>query len=638
MKYRAEVDGLRALAVIPVILFHAGIGLFSGGFIGVDIFFVISGYLITTIILSEKKSGVFSLANFYERRARRILPALFLVMLATIPLAYLWFIPSDFKDFSQSLFAVTVSLSNFLFLSESGYFESATELKPLLHTWSLAVEEQYYLLFPLLLISMWKWKRSWMILVLVMLALASISLAQWASLNEPKAAFYLLPTRFWELLIGSFVAAYLLKREQVAESSFLSSVGLLLIVYSMLFFDNQTPFPSVYTLIPTLGAALVILFTTKESYTYVLLSNKVMVSIGLISYSAYLWHFPLISLAKYRMMGEVDNWVMAGLLGCTFMLAWLTWKYVETPTRDRRKFKRPLLIKFSIIGSLFFGGIGYYGHTNNGLENRGDFSKYYNKTQLNVGKRATKTVSAKYNNLRVRGGSPPSIALIGDSHTGRLFNQFEIKNPGVGFLAISGPHCAPIAEFKLLKGGGKGWCRDINNKVFDTILDSNEIETVILFAEWSNYTTGYRDNDRPSLVSYRDNTSGSVSDNIQVFKVAFLATIKNLKEAGKRVIIINSTPEFPVSVFDTYIKKNHFNEENVLINITVEKYNVRNQAVQSIFSGLDGVDFVDVKPLFCGKLYCQGVAPQGNILFSDTNHLTEKGAKIITDELWRLMN
>jgi peptidoglycan/LPS O-acetylase OafA/YrhL len=177
--YRREIDGLRALAVLPVILFHAGFDTFSGGFVGVDIFFVISGYLITSIILLEKSAGTFSLLRFYERRARRILPALFLVMAVCVPLAWVWLLPSDLKDFSQSLIAVSAFASNILFWRESGYFDTAAELKPLLHTWSLAVEEQYYVLFPLFLLFMWRYAKQWVVPILIMLALVSLGLAHW---------------------------------------------------------------------------------------------------------------------------------------------------------------------------------------------------------------------------------------------------------------------------------------------------------------------------------------------------------------------------------------------------------------------------------------------------------------------------
>jgi peptidoglycan/LPS O-acetylase OafA/YrhL len=211
MDYRPEIDGLRALAVLPVILFHAGFETFSGGFVGVDVFFVISGYLITTIILKELEQDDFSIARFYERRARRILPALFLVMFVCIPFAWLWLLPDDMQRFSQSLVAVSTFVSNLLFWQESGYFDTAAELKPLLHTWSLAVEEQYYVLFPLFLVLVWPFGKRWILVLLALGAVLSLSLAEWGSFRRPAATFYLLPTRGWELLLGALIAFYLSK-------------------------------------------------------------------------------------------------------------------------------------------------------------------------------------------------------------------------------------------------------------------------------------------------------------------------------------------------------------------------------------------------------------------------------------------
>jgi len=214
LKYRAEIDGLRALAVIPVILFHAGFEWFSGVFVGVDVFFVISGYLITTIIISEMAEGKFSMVNFYERRARRILPALFFVMAACLPFAWLWLTPSDLKDFGQSLIAVSFFSSNMLFWLESGYFDTAAELKPLLHTWSLAVEEQYYILFPIFLMLTWRLGVKWISIILSFVFLLSLGLAvlgtQYATNPQiTSGTFFLLPTRGWELLVGVFAAFYL---------------------------------------------------------------------------------------------------------------------------------------------------------------------------------------------------------------------------------------------------------------------------------------------------------------------------------------------------------------------------------------------------------------------------------------------
>jgi peptidoglycan/LPS O-acetylase OafA/YrhL len=213
MKYRKEIDGLRAFAVIPVILFHAGFSQFSGGFVGVDVFFVISGYLITTIILAEKENGTFSLVNFYERRARRIIPALFVVLLVSTLFSWLWLSPSHMKDFSQSLIAVSLFSSNILFWQETGYWGVENELKPLLHTWSLAVEEQYYVLFPLFLMMMWKFGKRWILSSFFIVAIASLLLSQWAAFNEPAENFFLLPTRGWELAIGAGIAFYFLYRK-----------------------------------------------------------------------------------------------------------------------------------------------------------------------------------------------------------------------------------------------------------------------------------------------------------------------------------------------------------------------------------------------------------------------------------------
>jgi peptidoglycan/LPS O-acetylase OafA/YrhL len=213
MNYRAEIDGLRALAVVPVILLHAGFVLFSGGYIGVDIFFVISGYLITTIIISEMNEGRFGLARFYERRARRILPALLLVTLVCIPISFYLFLPRDITDFSQSLIAVVTFSSNILFWRESDYFGAEAEFKPLLHTWSLSVEEQYYVLFPLFLILTWRLGIKKITIILALVLKSSLGIAQWAVYRNPATAFYLLPTRGWEILVGAFAAIYLIKEK-----------------------------------------------------------------------------------------------------------------------------------------------------------------------------------------------------------------------------------------------------------------------------------------------------------------------------------------------------------------------------------------------------------------------------------------
>lgn len=312
MKYRREIDGLRAVAVVPVVLFHAGFGLFSGGYVGVDVFFVISGYLITTILLSELHDGRFSIVKFYERRARRLLPALFLVMACCLPFAWLWLLPEDMVDFGQSLMAVVGFVSNVLFWrEETGYFNTAAELKPLLHTWSLAVEEQFYLLFPLALMLLWKLPRTGLFVLLALVSVISLGIAEWGAHNQPAAAWFLLPTRAWELGIGALAAIHLRNKPLDPQASggfnqLMSLAGISLIAWAIFFFDDNTPFPGVWGLLPVVGTALVILFATPATLGGRLLGTRALVGTGLISYSAYLWHQPLLAFARQRNIVELD--------------------------------------------------------------------------------------------------------------------------------------------------------------------------------------------------------------------------------------------------------------------------------------------------------------------------------------------
>lgn len=356
MRYRPEIDGLRAIAVIPVILFHAGVQLFSGGFVGVDIFFVISGYLITTIILTELETSRFSLLKFYERRARRILPALYVVMASCLPFAWLWLMPSDAKEFSNSVMAVLAFTSNIFFWQNSNYFDAGSDLKPLLHTWSLGVEEQFYVLFPIFLMLAWRLGRKRIVGLLTILALLSLALAVYATSTKPVAAFFLLPTRGWELAMGSLIAFYLDGKERdpfpSALQQILSLVGFGLIAGAALTLSKETPFPGFSALVPTVGAGLLIVFGSPETIVGRLLASRVFVGMGLVSYSAYLWHQPLLSFARHRSLTELDEMVIAGIIVLTFSLAYVTWRYIETPFRRGNIVPKRLLWRLSLASAV----------------------------------------------------------------------------------------------------------------------------------------------------------------------------------------------------------------------------------------------------------------------------------------------
>lgn len=364
MKYRREIDGLRAVAIVPVILFHAGLTLFSGGYVGVDVFFVISGYLITTILIDELEAGRFSIARFYERRARRILPALFLVMACCIPFAWLWMLPNELKAFLHSLVAVVLFSSNILFWREDGYFAAAAELKPLLHTWSLAVEEQYYLVFPVFLALMWRFGRRRIVWSIVALAGASLLASEWGWRNAQSANFYLAPMRAWELLVGSLCAFWLSTRSPLANN-WLGLAGLGMIVFAILAYDSSTPFPSLYALVPVCGAALVIVCASAETWAGRLLGMRAFVGIGLISYSAYLWHQPLFAFARIRSEGEPGPLIMGGLVLLGLLLAYLSWRYVEKPFRKGHSSPlqtRQGVFLASAAGIAVFASFGIIGH------------------------------------------------------------------------------------------------------------------------------------------------------------------------------------------------------------------------------------------------------------------------------------
>ena len=384
MKYRAEIDGLRALAVVPVIFFHAGFELFSGGFVGVDVFFVISGYLITTILIEDIENKRFSIANFYERRARRILPALFFVMLVCIPFAWMWMQPSQMKDFSQSLVAVSLFASNILFWRESGYFDAAAEEKPLLHTWSLAVEEQYYVLFPVFLIIAWRFGKNRVFWMIVVMAAISLLLSEWGWRNKATANFYLAPTRVWELFAGS-IAAFIVQKKGVQKSNTLALLGLFAIIFSILAYDESTPFPSVYALVPVLGVVLLVLYADKDTLAAKILSTKALLGIGLISYSAYLWHQPLFAFARVYQGGMVAKWTMAMLSILSLAPAYFSWRYVESYYRNKQKISSEGIFLLSGVGLLFFVSLGVLGHLKATDINSGILNPYRALHSLNLG-------------------------------------------------------------------------------------------------------------------------------------------------------------------------------------------------------------------------------------------------------------
>jgi len=470
MKYRREVDGLRAVAVLTVILFHAGVGGFAGGFLGVDVFFVISGYLISTILMAEVEGDRFSLVKFYERRARRILPALYVMMAAVTVAAALVLMPDDLTRFARSLVAVPLFGSNVLFWRESGYFAATNELKPLLHTWSLAVEEQFYLLFPLLLLLL-RGRRKWLqVAFFALVFVGSLLVADWGSLHKPSPAFFLLPTRFWEPLAGLFVAyavdAGWRDRLPARLAAILSTLGLAMVAVAVAAFDSSTPTPGLSTLLPVVGTMLYLTWSRPTDPAGWLLSTKAMVGVGLVSYSAYLWHQPLFALSRYLSAGALSVAGQAGLIALTFALAYASWRWVEQPFRDAR-FNQALIFRWSLAGSLAFVAVGGAGIVTGGFETRFVASlspadqTLYASMKENTGDRAdrapkelgdcqflapmpTEAFKTRFDDCAAKQGKADLV--VGDSHGLQLFGmlaQADTKRFVVG-LAQGG--CRPFEQ------------------------------------------------------------------------------------------------------------------------------------------------------------------------------------------------
>lgn len=656
MQYRREIDGLRALAVLPVLLFHAGFQAFGGGYIGVDIFFVISGYLITTIILAELQTGNFSIIKFYERRARRILPALFLVMLACLPFAWAWMSPMGLQEFSKSVVAVSLFLSNILFWKEAGYFATANELKPLLHTWSLAVEEQYYVLFPIFLILVWRFGQRWIISILVVAALASLALSEWALTRYTSASFYLLPTRGWELLIGALAAFYLLPRGGERSVNLplyqaASLLGLLMIIYSVFIFDKFTSFPGANALTPTIGAVLIVLFATPATFVGKLLGTKLLVGIGLISYSTYLWHQPLFSFARYASLQEPSKILFLGLIIASLLLAFFTWKFVETPFRNKNKTSRKQIFWFGALGSLFFIAIGLVGVYNKGFEKRFNMpatlkSSFgltdtahacFDKPNLATNKDWLCDIGASKETM-------PEIVVFGDSHSKSLFDAFNSAALKANIHAVySGvSYCTPFLGVYILRDDqAQIGCHLVNQRVFDYV-KANKIKQIYIIGRWSVYTDGGYDGTEATWIGQTPNSK----KNKELSRAAFAAGLKKTVEAyasiGAKLTIVKQIPQQNLNVQDLYYKV-YGNSTNAndpqKITESIHELSVSKQqhlALQNFastqFKQYSQLNLLNFDDIFCDAEKCLFGNNQHSYYF-DNNHLTTAGGQLVVDVL-----
>ena len=637
MNYRSEIDGLRALAVIPVILFHAGFQAFSGGFVGVDVFFVISGYLITTIIASELEQGNFSLIKFYERRVRRILPALFFVMLVCLPFAWAWLLPTDMRDFSQSLVAVGTFTSNILFWRETGYFDEAAELKPLLHTWSLSVEEQFYVLYPLFLMLFWRFGKRRLIVLVGLTFIASLTLAQWGVQNYPVPTFFLLPTRGWELLIGSFTAFYLLSAKRQNFDRIVCEIGgwlgIAFILYALITFNQKMPFPGLYALWPTLGAALFIVFANQRTSIGQLFGNKVLVWIGLISYSAYLWHQPLFVFARHRsFLYHYQNQILlAVLVVISFVLAYLSWRFVETPFRAKDRFTRTQIFRFAFLGGSFFIAFGMLGHLSNGFihsrKNSIESKDIVARMLPNVGLNWYCAIESP-ETLKCKTSDSPEVLLWGDSYAMHLAQGLQASKPDIQLVQKTVSVCGPFLGIAPINAKYvRSWaekCIETNDKVFDFLQKSTSIKYVVLSSPLTQYVgVGAKVLQRNGEI-----VSGEV-----VAAAAMIETVKRIKAIGKTPVLFSPPPRNGNDIGGCLKKSIFFGKDKAFCDVLVTHSTQRYREVWSFLKEVEKhATVVWLSDYLCSTSSCKA-SFDDVLIFRDSGHLSYEGSAYLGKQM-----
>lgn len=620
-RYRADIDGLRAVAVLVVVLFHADFGC-AGGYVGVDMFFVISGFLITSLIWKDLESGDFTFAHFWERRARRIVPPLVVVTIATLVVGWFTLLPADFESLGQASAAQSVFAANIHYWLDSGYFSGGADEKPLLHTWSLAVEEQFYLIVPFLFWGMFRFASLRKRLVVISLLAAGFIVSFAASIygvaHAPSATFYLLPTRAWELLVGSILAFLPAStvRRNLRELCALS--GLTLILVPVFLYTSETSFPGLAALVPCLGIALLIWSNDKPTIIGWVLSTSPVVFIGLISYSLYLWHWIFFAYSKYLALEPLPFEERLAITGLSFLFAVLSWKYVETPFRVRR-------IAESRKSIFVFAGLGLtavlvYGLICMGMQG---FPRRFSTEELEYATAASDM--AFINELTINDvtaenlvqigalNAQPTVLIWGDSHAMASMPAFDIflKEKGLGGRAVTHSATAPVLDWFLptTKTGMGRNAVAFNNSVLSYI-QSRKIRDVVLIARW----IGYRERGEQNTAS---------------FNASLVATVQRLTAASSRVWVMLDVP-IPSFQVPKILAQTARSPEKLepLYTKRAERDEFNAQTVAEM--KLAGATILDPKPRFLdssGRYYI--IQLNGISLYRDVHHLSTKGAKLI---------
>ncbi|WP_085693798.1 MULTISPECIES: acyltransferase family protein [unclassified Pseudomonas] len=639
LAYRRDIDGLRAVAVIAVVLFHFGVPGFTGGFVGVDVFFVISGYLITSIIWNQRQAGRFSFVDFWARRARRILPALFAMILVVLAVGWFLLAPKDYEELGRSVRYQVMFVSNLLFMRQDGYFDVASDLKPLLHTWSLAVEEQFYILFPLLLTVLSGRLKHWR-LALFGVLLVSFGLSVWAVSHHPEKAFFLLPMRAWELLAGAMLAvapksAWRLK-PMAAQG--LSLLGLALILLAVFGYDKATPFPGAAALLPVLGVvALILANGHRRTWVGELLSSRLMVGLGLVSYSWYLWHWPVFVFSRYASVDEPGAFDTLGLILLTLVLGYLSWKFVETPFRERRLLagRRQILLA-GACGVLVIGLAGQSLRWTDGLPWRlSEQALQYAKgrewrPELMACLADDKTPDDKLFCHYGAANGPARTLVWGDSHATALIPVFDdgAKAHAVSVMLASSPGCVPVQGLEH-----DARCARFNQRVEHAL--APPVSDVVLVARWSLYLYGDAKGDLAHALKAADgHYDRAVAE--QRLADGLRARVAQLRAGGHRVWLVKEAPLQAFSPPYRLTRLAMLNRPVDDVGLALGEHLKRQTFISGLFAQLaqdPAVRVVDPAPRLCdAEGFCRAEL-DGHSLYTDDNHLSEVGARFVAPVL-----
>ena len=678
LKYRPDIDGLRALAVGAVVSFHIFPEEVSGGFIGVDIFFVISGYLISTIIFEKLDRDAFSFFDFYSRRIYRIFPALIFVLVACLAFGWIALLTDEFTHLGKHIAAGAGFVSNFLLLNETGYFDISAKSKPLLHLWSLGIEEQFYIFLPLLLYFSYRYKLN-ILRIIIFITITSFLLNMIGIRKDVVATFYSPLTRFWELLCGSILAWTMLDRKIYFSSIYqniFSISGLLLLIYGIFFLNKESNFPGALALIPVLGTLLILIAGSSAKVNAKLFSNKVIVYIGLISYPLYLWHWPVLSFSRIATIGESSTTTKIGIVLISFVLAYLTYKFIEYPIRHgihkRIKFivlnllmiliglmgysiyKVPSYIELnSSISSAIFKSDAYKSAPNNQITTlETDAIAEINEQQLSY--TFPQTIECRANHVYATATCyesvqkyDESVLLIGDSHMDaitfgfkKLFDQNILK---MNVLAIGKAGCNPFLNTESVTFENTSYgCNDVITPAINEAIKQIDIKWVILVGRHAaRYNgTGFgqielESSSKPWTYEYTAKQNKS-RNNSEAFIFGLEETINEIVKAGKRVIVIHQMPELGFDPRRCLRKFNNIKSKNCELDISIVNNRMRpyKTAVNDLLISNVNVFQYDPKSFVCNSTQCSPFNKDGYLFYRDDDHMSMIGSEFIAKDIF----